>query len=253
MRAADDGLTPSELAYYEEHGFVILRDAFSRSDALDFVKTVFEPAVPANRLSAAARRESWFNVEDLPRYDAIPNPTDVLKYSPRVSAILRQMHEKPFSIRGGEALSIRPARSWLTPQFIVPPTKHWHVDEHGIDGNHDLSCVVLFHFSDTEIGGGGGTAILDGSHKWLALLARCVPRWLRRHSSRWKWFDGHAIVCKLAQLIFRAMWMFRPQAIVEVAPVRAGDATLLHPLTVHAATENSAAMPRYISRFGVHC
>ena len=57
----------------------------------------------------------------------------------------------------------------------------------------------------------------------------------------------------LAQLIFRAMWLFRPQAIVEVAPVRAGDATLLHPLTVHAATENSSAMPRYISRFGVHC
>ena len=156
--------------------FCHLARCFSRRDALDFVKTVFEPAVPANRLSAAARRESWFNVEDLPRYDAIPNPTDVLKYSPRVAAILRQMHEKPFSIRGGEALSIRPARSWLTPQFIVPPTKHWHVDEHGIDGNHDLSCVVLFHFSDTEIGGGGGTAILDGSHKWLALLARCVPK-----------------------------------------------------------------------------
>ena len=62
--------------------------------------------------------------------------------------------------------------------------------------------------------------------------------------------DGHAIICRLAQLIFRAMWLFRPQAIVEVAPVRAGDATLLHPLTVHAATENSSAMPRYISRFG---
>ena len=46
------GLTPSELAYYEEHGFVILRDAFSRRDAFDFVKTVFEPAPrPQNRLS----------------------------------------------------------------------------------------------------------------------------------------------------------------------------------------------------------
>ena len=52
------------------------------------------------------------------------------------------------------------------------------------------------------------------------------------------------------------MWLFRPQAIVEVAPVRAGDATLLHPLTVHAAkTENSPlgdAKVHY-SRFGVHC
>ena len=109
-----------------------------------------------------------------------------------------------------------------------PPASGWHIDgdSDSIDGTQSVVVLPLV----TEIrSGGGGTALLRGSHRRVARLL---------HDSRiLEYRLGEAVgaainCCIVAPTLARAL----PGSVVE-ASGSAGDVLLMHPLLVHAASD----------------
>jgi ectoine hydroxylase-related dioxygenase (phytanoyl-CoA dioxygenase family) len=148
----------------------------------------------------------------------------------------------------------RSPRAWGLPLVTFPatepgavwsaPTSGWHVDSYGPE--HDLPGVTVFAFLVPVGARGGGTVVLEGSHR---LVNRHIAT-----TGTWRPADVRAAFAASYPWL-REVWQGRrgpgEEAILDGVRVSVreltgepGDVFLMHPRTLHAAAPNTGPGPR---------
>jgi hypothetical protein len=116
------------------------------------------------------------------------------------------------------------------PGFHSGPWKPggWHVDgqhfQHRVD-SPDQGLLPLFIFSEIQPGW-GGTAVVPGSHRWVARRLKAAGP---------EGMDPHVLAKECEAL---------PKPRVMEATGLPGDVLLLHPMIIHAGSSNNGKTPR---------
>jgi hypothetical protein len=211
-------LTGEEVYQFIQQGYLVVRKVFSRELAERIVPMVWsELDIDPNNRSA------WTSSKVMLR--------KVLEEQPCPQIFTRRYVGAVDDICGpGRWAATRGVGHWviLLPGFANTP---WHPPQHGwhVDISLDHPCIVapgmglitLELFSDIQPGD-GGTAIRVGSHSYLARILAIARA--NRFTER--------------ELLLRALADTKHLPIAEVTG-QAGDLLLMHPLTVHAGTDNT--------------
>lgn len=221
----DSALSPAEIEQFVEDGYVVLRAGF-----------------PAG-VAAAIRERIWHRMG--------LSPVDPQDWPAKVVYIKETYDGLPFAqaytdrVVGAFDQLLGPGRwiqdGWLGywpilfPGFAGPP---WTPPEFGwhVDGGHfrrhlwspDRALLTLFLLSDIDPGD-GGTTVSVGSQRLVAqVLADAEPDGLTH-----------------AELLARAN--AHPRTEVREVTGSAGDVVLLHPLLLHAQSENTGTRVRFLT------
>jgi len=148
----------------------------------------------------------------------------------------------------------RPPKAWGLPLVTFPPidpdttwsvpTSGWHVDSYGPE--HDLPGVTVFAFLSAVAARGGGTVVLEASHRLVnhhiamtgiwrpaevkAALAAAYP-WLHEVWNGRRYPDDEAVLDGV-------------QIAVRELTGEPGDVILMHPRTLHVTAPNTGDTPR---------
>ena len=146
----------------------------------------------------------------------------------------------------------RQPKAWGLPLVTFPateatwrvPTSGWHVDSYGPE--HDLPGVTVFAFLVPVAARGGGTAVLEGSHR---LVNRHIAT-----TGTWRPADIRAALATTHPWL-REVWEGGrgpgDEAVLDGVRVAVreltgepGDVVLMHPRTLHTAAPNAGSSPR---------
>lgn len=234
-----NALTPSEREAFERDGFVILRGLVPEDECRRFLWQSVEPAL--RRRGVAYDDEStWggklgeaIGAPDGGDHPIPPSSPDArwpaLFESPRLRQILDDLHggKRHWQWVHGASRGV----GWIHVRYpVIEPSeawdwesRRWHID--GDTGRIDThQSVVVLPMVTPIAAGGGGTALLQGSHKTVA-------RWLHDNG---EWGVGnHRRVRTIVEQALEARGL---SAIVE-ATGAAGDVLLMHPLLIHAVND----------------
>jgi hypothetical protein len=249
-------LTPAEVQCFERNGYVVVREAFSRADAL------------------AMERRWWQELED--RHNIRPDdrsgwrqlPADLkaAKRDPIQARILTDTVRRVFDDLLGEG-AWQPPRDWGRPLVTFPepgawelPTGLWHWDNPcDLHVDHPRALFVV-SFIGSVAQRGGGTLILSGSPRLLIQQERRIPADERRGSIatlRDRFHRSHPWIMALTGQVPSpadriAAFMDR-ETIVEGVPLRVveltgepGDMVFCHPVMVHCVAPNRGTRPRFM-------
>ena len=153
-----------------------------------------------------------------------------------------------------------PAASWTAVNRRNRPHQGWHIDiGPGFDPQHARvatghefqGVVVLVLLSDWEPGG-GGTAVVVGSHKWVhdRLVAAGDVGIAHDELSAWAQARVAAAIHSGSLAYHRDAIVDESNAVERIEQItgRAGDVAILHPLAVHSGTTNhSVNVPRLMA------
>jgi hypothetical protein len=148
----------------------------------------------------------------------------------------------------------RPPKAWGLPLVTFPttdpdatwsvPSSGWHVDSYGPE--HELPGVTVFVFLLPVAAGGGGTAVLEGSHRLvnrhIATTGSWRPAQVRAAlAAAYPWLGE----------VWRGRRRTGDEAVLDGVRTTVreltgmpGDAVLMHPRTLHAAAPNTGRSPR---------
>ena len=251
MSGSREAVTAEHMRQYEETGLLFLRGAIAESDV------------------AAMREHLWKGLEEqfqLQRDDPQTWPIGSLAhlqpiqgpaFAPMGSASLCSALDALFGSDGWE----RPSR-WgdLLVRFPTHdsewsvPNKVWHFD---VGGAAFAPKVVIFAFLETTLPGGGGTAVVTGSHRLLEKLAGDeLPRISSARArllftrTRNAWING---LWSRDIEPDRASRYMEEGAVVHGVQLKvaeicgaAGDVVMMHPHVLHTVAANSRATPRIV-------
>lgn len=135
-----------------------------------------------------------------------------------------------------------PLVTFPTPPPWRAPAAGWHVDSHGPDHRG----VTVFAFLAPVVAGGGGTVVVEASHR---LVARHIEK-----TAVWRPAEVRAALAAAHPWLRSAVTGDSPAgrtSVLDDVPVAVreltgepGDVVLMHPSTLHAAAPNTAATPR---------
>ena len=233
-------LAPHEQASFERDGFVILRRLIDPDECRRFLWQSVEPAL-RNQGIYYDDEESWgghygdvIMGQDGGNHPIPPSSADsrwpALFQSERLKQVLDDLHggKGRWKWVHGAASGV----GWIHVRYpVVEPTeawdwedRRWHID--GDTGRVDTSQSIVVLPMVTPIrNGGGGTALLRGSHKTVA-------RWLH-DAGEWG-VGNHRRVNAIVQKRIEEDGV--TGAVVE-ATGDAGDVLLMHPMLVHAVND----------------
>jgi hypothetical protein len=218
-------LTPTQIAEFEERGFIILRHAFSsvvaaRIRAAMWEKLGLDAADPAGWTKPVVHIQECF--WGSPFSSAVTG-----RFKGAVDDLLGANRWKPIEHMGWWPVAF--------PGFEKPEDLEAVADWH-VDGGHfhhrllgpEQGLLPLFLFSDVGPED-GGTLLVDGSHHAVArALSAAEPKGLA-----------------MAELMELSRRM--PKSRITRLVGRAGDIALIHPLTVHARSPNLGKRVRFIA------
>lgn len=268
---AHQTLSDADIAQFIDHGYVLVKQAYARADALEAQDFLWDRLI--ERHPAAGLRkddpQTWQSVIAQDAASAFP------------TLHLREFFNEPVFKRceterlagaiedligvGRWALKHQPHNwGWWPINFGVGasrpwaiPTGGWHWD--GMGRQHfvhspEQGLLVLPCFSDVA-SHGGGTLIASGSH-------RIVARYLGRHP------EGKPADVAIRECAAEHPWLaeltgsapstgdrsrFLETSVVDGVPLRvvetiaeAGDVLLGHPFLFHAASQNHSGKPRFM-------
>jgi hypothetical protein len=247
-------LTASDIQHFDRDGYVVVRQAFSRADALAMERRWWSELQHTHGVRADDR-SSWREIRgDLKAAKRDPIQARIL--TERVRGVLDDL-------LGRAAWS--PPKDWGRTIVTFPepgawevPTRFWHWDN-PCELNLDRpTALFVVSFIGPVAPRGGGTLILSGSPRLLIQHERSIPAgqpldtaakpWDRFHRSH-PWLmalTGHAL-----SPADRTGAFMDQETIVEGIPLRVaeltgepGDMVFCHPLMVHCAAANRGAQPR---------
>lgn len=221
-------LTEAEVQHFIDHGYVVVKHCFSREFAKEYVdfaykRLGYDPADPATWEQAMIHMPAYhhFKIKEVsPR--AWGATCDLLGGENRI--------KNPEQAWGdGFIVNFRNGadREWEAPSAEI---KGWHVDGdhfiHFLDsGEQGLLQVVVWQDIQHK---GGGTLIAPDSIKPVAELLLAHPEGLDPYDKGW---GGIAAQCR---------------EFVETIG-EAGDVVMLHPLMLHASSQNVSGIPRFMT------
>ena len=232
-------LQPSEREAFERDGFVILRDVVPEDECRRFLWQAVEPALRRKGIAYSDER-TWGDKHgevivspdggDHPIPQTSPDSRwPALFQSPRLRQVLDDLHGGHDRWRWvhGAASGV----GWIHVRYPVveaaeawdAASRRWHID--GDTGRIDThQSVVVLPMVTPIAAGGGGTALLKGSH-------HAVARWL--HDAG-EWGVGNHR--RVRTLVEKALASCGLSAVAE-ATGAAGDVLVMHPLLIHAVND----------------
>lgn len=269
-------LSAADLAAFERDGFLILRSVVSAAECERFVWQSVVPALLRAGISPFDEA-TWYDRtgdtdgarirapsgSDHPIHPSEPDSRWLpLRGSRRLLGALAQLHGGAMRWRwsAGAASGV----GWIHLRFPVhpaaaewppiPPGGGWH-----IDGHDAAQSVVVLPLVTPIARGGGGTALIAGSHRTVAgWLHGSAARGAGRHGGgvdRVQLYIDHLIVpsaiaahgegrgvADAADLLPGGAWAGAtaaggaPRPVVVEATGAAGDVLLMHPLLVHSTS-----------------
>jgi hypothetical protein len=248
-------LTAADIQRFERDGYVVVRQAFSRADAL------------------AMERRWWSELEnkhgihpgDRSGWRQIPGNLKAAKRDPIQDRILTGRVRGVFDdLLGKDTWS--PPRDWGMPLVTFPepgawevPARLWHWDNPGeLHLDHPRALFVV-SFIGSVGPRGGGTLILSGSPRLLIQQERRIPASQRGSVAtlRERFHRSHpwlmALTGQAPSPADRIAAFMDGETIVEGVPLRVaeltgepGDMVFCHPLIVHCVAPNRGARPRFM-------
>ena len=220
-------LTPNQIDAFVNDGFIVLRDTITRDVAEPIIAKVWEMiGLPRDDRSAWTKPMMHFQeVMKSPDVDRVYTPPIVGAFDDLMGADRYKLHRHlgwwPVTFPGYHAPPWR------------PPTGGWHVDGswfHHHVYSREQGLLTIHLYSDIEPGG-GGTAIIPGSHRFVArLLAQHEPQGMKNPGA------DPSFQRYLADNIPRA---------VEVTG-RVGDVAIMHPFMMHSQSPNTGKAVRIL-------
>jgi hypothetical protein len=249
-------LTSADIQRFERDGYVVVRQAFSREDALAMEWQWWRELEDAHNIRPDDR-SSWRPITgDLKAAKRDPSQARIL--TERVHGVLDDLL--------GQAAWPLP-RDWGRPLVTFPepgpwdvPTRLWHWDnlsELHLDRPRALFVVSFIGSVEPR---GGGTVILSGSPRLLIEQERQLAADQRRVSItrlRDRFHRSHPWLMALTGLApspaDRIAAFMDGETIVEGVPLRVveltgepGDMVFCHPLMVHCVAPNRGTRPRFM-------
>jgi ectoine hydroxylase-related dioxygenase (phytanoyl-CoA dioxygenase family) len=249
-------LDSSQIQRFERDGYIVVREAFSRADALAMQERWWRELEDTHGIRAEDR-SSWHQIPgDLKAAKRGPIPARIL--TERVRGVLD-------GLLGEEAWS--PPRDWGRPLVTFPepgawelPTRNWHWDnasELHLDYPRGL---FVASFIGPVAPRSGGTLIIAGSPRLLIKQERRVPVSQERGFGAriWERFHrSHPWLMALTGLApspaDRIAAFMDGETIIEGIPLRVieltgepGDMVFCHPLMVHCKAPNRGTRPRFM-------
>ncbi|KAK3239821.1 hypothetical protein CYMTET_50278 [Cymbomonas tetramitiformis] len=250
--AAFAQLTTFQRQCFEENGYLVLKGVVSKAETERFLREAVEPAM----------REQGFPLFDFqPQLDPSGSTGGPIKAqdggdhpirgvdtrwpaffeSPVLRGALDDLHGGPESVVWDWDAGARKGVGWIHPRWPVahddnrwPPTNWrtlgWHTDGETHYISTRQSIVVLPVVTPISQGG-GGTALIQGSHKKIANVLFTAKQ------------TGEHL-CKEAyrQVVDRLVQLTAETDIVETRG-SAGDVLLMHPFLVHAGSDANYGHP----------
>ena len=256
MAAQPATLTPADIERFERDGYVVIRQAFPRADALAMEERWWSELADIHGI----RRD------DRSTWHQIPGNLKAAKRDPAQAAILTG------TVRGvcddllGAGTWSRP-REWgvtLTtfpePGSWEPPTRLWHWDnpcEPHLDRPRGL---FVASFIGPVAPRGGGTLIISGSPRLLIKQERRIPADQRRgldSKTRERFYRLHpwlmALTGQAPSPADRTAAFMASETVVDGVPLRVveltgepGDMVFCHPAMVHCRAPNHGTYPRFM-------
>ncbi|KAK7059829.1 hypothetical protein R3P38DRAFT_2838095 [Favolaschia claudopus] len=240
-------LTPDQKAHFLTHGFVHLKNCFSREASAAFTADLW------TRLGMSPTDKSTWRVErtNMPSHTTI----SVAEFAPKAWSAICE-------VLGGEDRVADESRVWKDSFIVnlgtegqgeVPPREldNWHVDGdfflHFLD-SPEQALLVIPIFSDIAPNGGGTAVCSDGIGvvaKHLYNNPNGVTPWMDPRGTPEPPKDSAE---RLA--FFKSVVKNKEQASdgsFHEMTGEVGDVYLLHPLMVHSATKNATRNPRVIT------
>lgn len=222
-----------DLIQYERDGFFILKKLIKKKDCLHFKHKVIKPILKKNGISLT-NKKTWKNKdgECILSDDGGDHPIGInnpynrwnkIFDSPKLLAVLDQIHggSKKWNWLHGAEIGL----GWIHLRFQnskskewVPPEVGWHLDGSNGDKVDPKQSVILLPLITLIRSGGGGTAILKGSHK-------LINDWLHQSKNKRQHLDDFIL-----QQVKK-----NGKNIIE-ATGQAGDILIMHPHLVHSSS-----------------
>jgi hypothetical protein len=256
MESQPATLTPADLQRFERDGYVVVRQAFPRADAL--------------AMEGRWWSELWdthgIRRDDRSSWRQIPGNLKAAKRDPVQARILSETVRGVFDDLLG-AGTWSPPKDWGLTLVTFPepgswelPTRFWHWDnpcEPHLDRPRGLFVVS---FIGPVAPRDGGTLILSGSPRLLIQQERRMPAdqrpglgtkpWERFHRSH-PWLT--ALTGQAPSPADRTAAFMDKETVVEGVPLRVveltgepGDMVFCHPVMVHCGAPNRGARPRFM-------
>jgi hypothetical protein len=249
-------LTSAELQRFERDGYVVVKQAFSRTDGLAMERRWWRELEDAHGIRPDDR-SSWRQ---------IAGDLKAAKRDPVQAKILTERVRGVFDDLLGKA-AWSPPRDWGRSIVTFPepgawdvPTRLWHWDnpcELHLDRPRALFVVS---FIGSVAPRSGGTLILSGSPRLLIQQERRIPAsqrcglgsrtWERFHRSH-PWLM--ALTGQAPSPADRIAAFMDGETIVEGVPLRVveltgepGDMVFCHPVMAHCVAPNRGAWPRFM-------
>lgn len=244
-------LTAEELAAFAERGHVHLRDSFPRDAALQMQEHMWDEL---RREHGIARddRTTWHQ----PRQSLRAAKWDPLQRAVETDAVVGAID----GLLGPDVRWSMPT-NWGVVLVTFPaggrdewtlPSSGWHFDFDLHDHATAPAGLMLFTFFSSVAPRGGGTLIVEGSHRLLRAFHDSLSPEEQRsdhptHRKQFLRWDPW-----LRALTGDGADRGQPQ-VVRGVPVRIveltgepGDVVVCHPLTLHVASQNRRDVPRFM-------
>jgi hypothetical protein len=249
-------LTSSDIQRFERDGYLVVRQAFSRADALAMEERWWQELADTHGI-CPDDRSSWRQI------------IGDLKAAKRDSIQARILTER---VRGvfddllGKA-TWSPPRDWGRALVTFPepgawelPTRLWHWDNVSeLHLDHPRALFVV-SFIGPVAPRGGGTLILSGSPRLLIQQERRIPASQRRDLGGSVWERFHrshpwlmALTGQAPSPADRIAAFMDEETTIDGVPLRAveltgepGDMVFCHPLMVHCKAPNRGTRPRFM-------
>jgi ectoine hydroxylase-related dioxygenase (phytanoyl-CoA dioxygenase family) len=249
-------LTSSDIQRFEQDGYVVVRQAFSRADGVAMERQWWRELEDAHGIRPGDR-SSWRQ---------IPADLKGAKRDPIQVKILTQRVRGVFDDLLGTA-AWSPPRDWGRALVTFPepgewdvPTRLWHWDNPcELHLDHPRALFVV-SFIGSVAPRSGGTLILSGSPRLLIQQESRIPAGQRGGSiaeSRDRFGRSHpwlmALTGQAPSPADRIAAFMGAEATIEGVPLRVveltgepGDMVFCHPVMVHCASPNRGARPRFM-------
>jgi hypothetical protein len=249
-------LTPAELKRFERDGYVVVRQAFPRADALAMEERWWSELRDTHGIHRD-ERSSWHQ---------IPGNLKAAKRDPAHAAIATETVRGVFDDLLG-AGTWSPPKDWGVTLVTFPepgswelPTRFWHWDNPGEPHRDRPRGLFVVSFIGQVAPRGGGTLILSGSPRLLMQqegrlsadqrLGLGTKPWERFHRSH-PWLM--ALTGLAPSPADRIAAFMDSETIVDGVPLRVveltgepGDMVFCHPVMVHCRGQNRGTRPRFM-------
>ncbi|MGH3292872.1 MAG: phytanoyl-CoA dioxygenase family protein [Trebonia sp.] len=249
-------LTPSDIQRFERDGYVVVRQAFSRTDGLAMERQWWRELEDAHGIRRDDR-SSWHQIR---------GDLKAAKRDPVQARILTERVRGVFDdLLGENAWS--PPRDWGRTIVTFPepgpwqvPTRLWHWDNPGEPHFDRPTGLLVVSFIGPVAPRSGGTLIISGSPRLLIQQERRLPASQRDGLNapvRDRFYRSHpwlmALTGQAPSPADRTAAFMDSETTVEGVPLRVveltgepGDMVFCHPVMVHCVNQNRGARPRFM-------